>query len=181
MDKIIANYTSTTGRIGRQQFWIGAIILAVANIVISMLILPMVGLGMPNLAALAAAGDAAAMTSAIENGMKMAGWGSLVLFVIFAFPYYALAVKRRHDKDNNGMDVLIALALSVVLLLVQALGLAFTVTDVGGVMMPSPSMLYTVLGAASGLLGLYLLVVIGFLKGTSGPNQYGPDPLGGGA
>lgn len=38
----------------------------------------------------------------------------------------------------------------------------------------------------SGLLGIillvyaiYLLVVLGFLKGTAGPNNYGPDPLQG--
>jgi uncharacterized membrane protein YhaH (DUF805 family) len=29
------------------------------------------------------------------------------------------------------------------------------------------------------LLGLWILVQAGFLKGTAGPNQYGPDPLGG--
>ena len=27
--------------------------------------------------------------------------------------------------------------------------------------------------------GIWLLVELGFLKGTAGPNQYGPDPLGG--
>jgi len=27
--------------------------------------------------------------------------------------------------------------------------------------------------------GLWLLIELGFLKGTAGPNQYGPDPLGG--
>lgn len=28
--------------------------------------------------------------------------------------------------------------------------------------------------------GLALLIICGFLKGTSGPNRFGPDPLGGG-
>lgn len=31
-----------------------------------------------------------------------------------------------------------------------------------------------------GVGGLALLVICGFLKGTTGPNRYGPDPLGGG-
>jgi uncharacterized membrane protein YhaH (DUF805 family) len=30
-----------------------------------------------------------------------------------------------------------------------------------------------------GVFAIYLLVVLGFLRGTVGPNQYGPDPLGG--
>jgi uncharacterized membrane protein YhaH (DUF805 family) len=30
-----------------------------------------------------------------------------------------------------------------------------------------------------GIFGLYMLVVLGFLKGTAGPNNYGPDPLQG--
>ena len=34
---------------------------------------------------------------------------------------------------------------------------------------------------AIGIFALYLLVVMGFLRGTPGPNQYGPDPLAGSA
>jgi len=33
------------------------------------------------------------------------------------------------------------------------------------------------LGIIVGIYAIYLLVVLGFLKGTSGPNNYGPDPL----
>ena len=29
------------------------------------------------------------------------------------------------------------------------------------------------------IFAIYLLVVLGFLKGSDGANQYGPDPLGG--
>lgn len=180
MDSIIANLTSTTGRLNRQPFWIGAIILAVVNIVISMLILPLVGFGMPNIMAMTAANsDPAALAAALEGAFKAAGWGSLIVFIIFAYPYYALAVKRRHDRDNNGLDVLIYLVLSAIVLLLQALGLAYTMTDVGGISMPMPSMLFSVAGVILGIYGIYLLVVLGFLKGTAGPNQYGPDPLGG--
>lgn len=179
MDNIISNFTTTTGRINRQPFWIGVIILAVVNIVISLLILPLVGLGMPNMATLATATDPAAMTATIEGAIKASAWASLVIFIIFAYPYYALAVKRRHDKDNAGLDVLIYLVLSGLLLLLQALGFAYSPTDVGGMMVPMPTMLFSVFGIVLLIYGIYLLVVLGFLKGTSGPNQYGPDPLGG--
>lgn len=179
MDNIISNFTTTTGRINRQPFWIGVIILIVINIVISLLILPLVGLGMPNMATLATATDPAAAMASIEGAIKASAWGSLIVFLILAYPYYALAVKRRHDKDNAGLDVLIYLVLTAVLLLLQALGFAYTMSDVGGTMVPMPSMLFSVFGIVLGIYGIYLLVVLGFLKGTTGPNQYGPDPLGG--
>jgi len=34
-----------------------------------------------------------------------------------------------------------------------------------------------VLGLASFVISIWALVEIGFLRGTVGPNQYGPDPL----
>ena len=125
-------------------------------------------------------GDMATVNTITAGAAQAGGWASLVLFLVFAYPIYALCVKRRHDRNSNGLDVVIYLALVVVLLLVQALGLGMSPTEVPGVgvlMMPTP--LYSVLGAISGIFGLYLLVVMGFLKGTPGPNNYGPDPLGG--
>ena len=34
-----------------------------------------------------------------------------------------------------------------------------------------------IIGGIFGIYAIYMLVVLGFLKGTSGPNNYGPDPL----
>jgi uncharacterized membrane protein YhaH (DUF805 family) len=41
-----------------------------------------------------------------------------------------------------------------------------------------PTMLFSALGIVSAIFGIYLLVVLGFLKGTAGANSYGADPLG---
>ncbi len=38
---------------------------------------------------------------------------------------------------------------------------------------------WTLIGLIPVIGGLWLLIELGFLKGTAGPNQYGPDPLGG--
>jgi uncharacterized membrane protein YhaH (DUF805 family) len=111
--------------------------------------------------------------------MQASGWASLILFVIFAYPMYALYLKRRHDKDNNGLDAIIFLVVIGVTLLMQALGLAYTLTDVGGISVPTPSIIFSVLGIVVLVYSIYMLVVCGFLRGTAGPNQYGPDPLGG--
>lgn len=171
-------YLSTEGRIGRQSWWIGGIILAVINIIVSMILLPIIGLGAPNMAVLMQSqGDPAAMNAAIAGAMQASAWGSLILFLIFAYPAYCLSLKRRHDKNNDGKDVIAYFVLTLILLLVQALGMGYSMTDVGGVMMPMPSLLFSAIGLIVGIFGLYLLVVLGFLKGTEGDNAYGPDPL----
>ncbi len=183
MDNFIELFTTTTGRISRKSWWLGTVALIVVNIVISLLILPMVGMSMmPDMTALVAnpaSADAAAVSATIADGMRRSAWISLVLFVIFAFPIYALGLKRRHDKDNAGMDLIVYLALTALLLLIQALGIGWETTTVAnGISLPAPAMWLNILSLAVGIFALYLLVVLGFLRGTAGDNQYGPDPLG---
>lgn len=189
MEKFISNFKGFDGRIGRQTFWLGAIALVVVSIIISMLILPLLGLSLvPNLAGIVPpagtdadpAKAAEAMSKLIADATSKSGWISLIMFVIFAYPFAALGIKRRHDRDNSGRDVLVYYGLTAVLLLIQALGLAYTTTDLGnGVLIPTPTMPMMIANFALAIYGLYLLVVLGFLKGTSGANQYGADPLGG--
>lgn len=171
-------FLSTEGRIGRQRWWIGAIGLAVVNILVSLIVLPVIGLGGPNLTAMIAAqDDPAALSAALLSAMQSAAWGSLVLFLIFAYPGYCLSVKRRHDKDNDGRDVLVYFVVTAILMLIQALGMGYDVVEMNGIPVPTPTLLYSVVGIAVGIFGIYLLVVLGFLKGTEGDNSYGPDPL----
>lgn len=180
MDNIVALYATTEGRIPRKTFWLGILGIVVVNLVISFLIFPLVGLGMPSAEAIVAAqSDPAALSALMSGAMQASGWGSLILFVIFAYPMYAIYLKRRHDRDNNGLDAIIFLGVIAVTLLMQALGFAYTVTDVGGVSIPTPSMIFSILGIVMLVYSIYMLVVCGFLRGTAGPNQYGPDPLGG--
>ena len=44
--------------------------------------------------------------------------------------------------------------------------------------MEQPSLAINLLSLASSIFSLLLFVVCGFLKGTQGPNRFGPDPLG---
>jgi uncharacterized membrane protein YhaH (DUF805 family) len=179
MDNIVSLYTSTEGRISRKSWWLGVIGIVIVNLIITFLIFPLVGLGGPSLQAITeAANDPAALNTLIIGSMQTSGWASLILFLIFAYPMYALFIKRRHDRDNNGLDAIIYLALVVVLFLVQAFGLGYTMGEVAGIAMPQPTMIFSVLGVVLGIYAIYMLVVMGFLRGTAGPNQYGPDPLG---
>lgn len=175
-------YTKTDGRISRKTWWIGAIVLGVVNIVISLLILPLVGLGGPNMAAIMAAqSDPAQVAALVAGAVQASAWGSLILFLIFAYPAYCLSVKRRHDKNSAGRDVLIYFGVTIVVLLIQALGLGYTMTEIQGMVVPMPSLLFSIVGGVVAIFGLYMLVVLGFLKGTDGTNDYGPDPLISGA
>src|SRR5690606_10172238 len=159
MDQIKYLLTTTSGRIGRQQWWIGVVALIVVSIIAS-LILGLISFG---------------------NPVVMA-WLAVLLNLALLYPSYCLGLKRRHDRDSDGKDLLILLVGSVVLHLVQAVGIGIDWVDVGtGVIMPVPSMWLGLINLAFGMFAIYMLVQLGFLKGTTGPNSYGPDPLDGAA
>ncbi len=182
MDNIVSLYTSTEGRISRKSWWLGIVGIVIVNLIITFLIFPLVGLGGPSMQAITdAASDPARLNALIMGSMQTSGWASLILFLIFAYPMYALFIKRRHDRDNNGLDAIIYLALLAVLLLVQAFGLAYAMGEVAGIPMAQPTMIFSILGVVLLVYAIYMLVVMGFLRGTIGPNQYGPDPVGGAA
>lgn len=151
MDNLVPLLTTANGRISRQQWWIGTVVVIVVSIVLS-IVLAIIGLG---------------------------AWGQLIASLALLYPTYCIGVKRRQDRDNNGLDVKILLGVSAVASILQAFGIGYTVTDLGnGVMMPSPDLWLTIVYVALGILAIYLLVQLGFLKGTPGANSYGADPLG---
>ncbi|GAB5429073.1 MAG: DUF805 domain-containing protein [Devosia indica] len=158
MDNIKALLTTTDGRIGRQQWWIGIVVLIVISIVAS-IVLSILSFG---------------------NGTVMAWFGVLINLALI-WPSYCVGIKRRHDRDNNGTDLKILIAGSVLLNLLTATGIGSSMTDMGGVMVPVPSIWLGALNLIFAIFAIYMLVQLGFLKGTAGPNNYGPDPLDGAA
>ena len=158
MDNIKALLTTTEGRIGRQQWWIGIVVLIVISIVAS-IVLSILSFG---------------------NATVMA-WFGLLINLALIWPSYCVGVKRRHDRDNNGTDLKILIAGSVLLNLLTATGIGSSMTDMGGVMVPVPSIWLGALNLIFAIFAIYMLVQLGFLKGTTGPNSYGPDPLDGAA
>lgn len=159
MDQIKSLLTTTDGRIGRQQWWIGV----VAMIVISIL--------------------ASIVLSIISFGnASVFGWLAVLLNLVLLYPAYCLGLKRRHDRDSDGRDLLVLLGGSIILNLLTATGIGVDWVDMGtGVVLPVPSMWLSILNLIYGVFAIYMLVQLGFLKGTTGANSYGPDPLDGAA
>jgi uncharacterized membrane protein YhaH (DUF805 family) len=154
MDSIISLLTTTEGRIGRQQWWIGVVALIVVSL-IATVIIGIISFG---------------------NAMIFA-WLAVVLNLALIWPSYCIGIKRRHDRDNNGMDLKILIAGSVLLNVLTATGIGSTMTDMGGVMVPMPSIWLSAINLIFAVFALYMLVQLGFLKGTTGSNSYGADPL----
>lgn len=159
----IGQWLGFQGRIGRRTFWLGYILpLFAASIVASILD---AALG------LAPGGDAMP-----ADGSGIGPVGGLVS-LLSIWPSLAGSIKRLHDRDRSGWWIggfyLLGLAVGASALLAAAVdmprggggGGAAAVTLVGAILLLG----YT----------LWLIVETGFLRGTPGPNRYGPDPLGG--
>jgi len=178
MTNIQALLTSFEGRIPRSRFWLGVLMLIALGILLSIILSFFFGTSMMSLDTMMnAEGDPQAMMEEVAAASRASGWVSLISFLVLLYPAAALFIKRRHDRGKSGMDFWIYAALTVVLLLLQATGLGTTTMEVGGMAVPTPSMITSILGVIVAIFGIYLLVVAGFLKGDSGDNGYGPDPL----
>ena len=107
-----------------------------------------------------------ASTLTIENDQ----W-SAVLDLVLTYPQFAVCAKRGHDRNTPMWVVGLFFALGVVLDL-MILGGWIVKADLSN---PTP-LVYTFL-VPLGILGLALIIDLGFRRGTVGPNRYGPDPL----
>ena len=84
--------------------------------------------------------------------------------------WFAAATRRLHDRDKSAWYVLIFFGVP------SALQTMFAPHE------PGYTMLYLFSGGTGSFLdliclaiGIWMIVELGFLRGTAGPNQYGPD------
>jgi uncharacterized membrane protein YhaH (DUF805 family) len=150
-------YTSFDGRINRKPFWIASLIMLAAAIVLSLVILAPATMMSPGLGAFL----------------------SLLLYLALLYPVVALGVKRLHDRGKPGQLMAVFLAPGLILQLGDLLGITGSAQVIGGETIYLPNMLGWLLIVVSFGVAIWALVELGILKGTSGPNAYGPDPLAG--
>jgi uncharacterized membrane protein YhaH (DUF805 family) len=94
---------------------------------------------------------------------------SAIFDLVFTYPQFAIAAKRGQDRNLPPWLVGVVFALSVILDLLVVLNLAGSEDE--------PNVIAVVLSIAMMVLGVALLIELGFRRGTVGPNRYGPDPL----
>lgn len=87
--------------------------------------------------------------------------------IALLFPAYCLSIKRSNDRGHPQMYVQGFFAYSFA---VQVLTLVGIIGFLG-------YFIAGLLGLIALGLAIWLLVDLGFLEGTKGPNQYGPDPV----
>lgn len=141
------------GRISRAKYWLAVLIYTLAVIAYTVTIFALLGgIDPDNLFSFA--------------GTGLAIWAiGFVLIVVLTWSGFATGIKRLHDRDKSGWwIVLFWLGPSVIG------GMQAMTVNVGMIMVYS---------LASLAIAVWGLVELGFLRGTSGANQYGPDPLGG--
>jgi uncharacterized membrane protein YhaH (DUF805 family) len=144
---------SFKGRINRGKYWLAALIyIAVWTTFIACSLVWLGGLNFDNLLSFAGAG---LMIWLIGFILLIAGtWSGL-----------AVGVKRLHDRDKSGWWILLFW-----------LGPSFLG---GSNSAMSDFSVGLILSLAAMAIVIWAFVELGCLPGTPGPNQYGPDPLGG--
>lgn len=94
----------------------------------------------------------------------------LIVGLLFFWPGFALAVKRAHDRNRPTWLVALFFATLLVSTFMQIAGIHET--DAG-----EPAGAYQIVSVIFLVFALYAFIDWGLLRGTKGPNQYGPDPL----
>ena len=142
---------SFNGRINRGKYWLAVLIyFAVWTTFIALGLIWLGGANVDNLLSLA--------------GTALLLWLiGFILFVLLTWSGLAVGIKRLHDRDKSGWWILLFW------LGPSLLGGWHTAgPDMGGGL---------VLSLAAGVIAIWGFVELGCLRGTPGPNQYGPDPL----
>jgi uncharacterized membrane protein YhaH (DUF805 family) len=172
----IGQWFSFRGRIGRKTFWLGYVLpIFVASIVANTLDLAL-GLA-PEVTADAMPADA----------MPMAPISGLVS-LLSLWPMLAGSIKRLHDRNRSGWWIgafyLVSAVVGVIAFVMLAGVLAglyeMRRDGVAPEMAPAAILVLVAGGLVVFGFAMWLFIETGFLRGTLGPNRFGPDPLGGG-
>lgn len=147
-------FLSLDGRISRKPYWIGVLSILVATLILYQI---------ANWLGLFSWQDFADPQSSVP-------WINLVITLLLVYPGLAVTIKRLHDRNRTGWWGGLLYGLAVLSTILDAVGLSGTQDE--------PSMLGLVFGLAVFVIAVWFFIELGFLRGTQGPNRFGPDPLG---
>jgi len=145
-------------RIGRKTFWLTSIAIFAAELVLAFI-------GALIIALLSGDWEAKAGDRWID-----------AVYLIFLYPQFIVDVKRGHDRN---------IPIWVIGVFYAALVADYFLVEFGWLVeLPNQNVTSSVnvvsfmVTILLGIFALAFLVELGFRKGTTGPNRYGPDPLG---
>lgn len=106
-------------------------------------------------------------------------WNGLAVGLVLLWPTLALTLKRAHDRNRPGWDLVLiqVVATASTVLPADVFETAGRAFDAADYVAAAPVIVFGVLLL---IASLYQLVVLGFLDGTPGPNRFGRSPKGAG-
>src|SRR5271163_5170025 len=166
-------FFSFTGRLNRARFWLAGTVLSVVSLVllpIPILSWVLIATSPLSLGALIAVEGRSVMPTAFAGLLFVLFVYLLVSFanLLVLFSYLAVVIKRLRDRDKSAWWLLLFALVSLIL---QTIAYYTDRTSTGAVEVR------LILGLAGLSIWIWFLVELGFLRGTAGPNRYGPDPL----
>ncbi|MGE0626960.1 MAG: DUF805 domain-containing protein [Hyphomicrobiaceae bacterium] len=144
-------FFSPYGRISRQAFWLGLIVLSAASLPISLLLDP----------------NPLARTN--TNEIAPPSLASTVWNLMLAWPSAAISIKRFNDRDRPWWIGYLMFVAMVAMLIANHAGLLLNPNSAA----PTERLVF----AGMLMFFVWALVDNALFRGTEGPNRYGPDPL----
>lgn len=139
------------GRINRAKYWLAALIYIVVFVALTAAFIVALG-----------DFDKDRIGEMVGTSLLFVAIGGLI-FLVFLWSSFATAIKRLHDRNKSGWWVLVFWVLPAI---------------IGAVADGLDGSTSLALNAVSVGLSIWGFVEVGCLRGTQGPNEYGPDPLG---
>ncbi len=152
------------GRIRRKDWWLWQVVIAIVGWVLASVVFG-TSMGRPGFSP----GMAVVMGPAVIV--------PVVIRLLLLWPSLALSIKRMHDRGKSAKLLLIPYILFAFTTVSAVLTVASAAGGVSGGLFAGFG-LTMILGLLSLIAGVWLLIELGFLDGTPGPNEYGPSPKG---
>jgi len=137
------------GRINRAKYWLATLIYFVVSVIV---VGVEFGLGEESIAG-------PALRTIVDIGIAISG--------------IAVGIKRLHDRDKSGLWLLFFYVVPGVLITLAILLGIFGIAGESSANLAVAALL----GLAAFAIAVWMFVELGCLRGTVGPNRYGPDPL----
>lgn len=160
---LIQELLSFKGRARRSEWWLVGI-----GLYVFQAILALVAVGLID--------GAGALSTPSAETARTAAMVGLVLNILVFWPVLAISVKRAHDRGKRGWLPAVYMMLSLAIGALNLIAPDLLASDPTGMTLTTGDLISLFVGLPALIIGLWLLVTLGFLDGTPGSNRYGPSP-----